>query len=69
MSVEVTGVVEHEDGSATYTFEMSDDEKDRFADIGLRLALYAGAFGKNTEELFAILERELLKDENSVSEG
>jgi len=69
MSVEVTDVVEHEDGSATYTFEMSDEERDQMANIGLKFVLYAGAFSKTTSEMFAILERELLKDEDSVSEG
>lgn len=67
--VEVTNVVEHEDGSATYTFDMIDEARDRFADVGIKFALYAGAFEKTTDELFEILERELLKDENPVSEG
>jgi hypothetical protein len=40
--MEVTLNKEHEDGSATYTFDMSDDERDSLLRLGIITALERG---------------------------
>ena len=51
----VEKVVEHEDGSATYTFDMSNDTRDMFVDEGVRLILMCAAAGISVEDAFDML--------------
>lgn len=53
--VEILDVVEHEDGSATYSVDLTDEEKDTFAQAGFRLAIMLAAFQITEKELFEIL--------------
>ncbi len=53
--VEILDVVEHEDGSATYSVDLTDEEKDTFAQAGFRLAIILAAFQITEKELFEIL--------------
>lgn len=59
MTIEVVNVVEHEDGSATYSIEMSEEEKEIFAKAGIRFSIILAGFNITENELFNILkERE-----------
>lgn len=51
----VEKVVEHEDGSATYTFDMSNDTRDMFVSDGVRLVLMCAVAGISVEDAFDIL--------------
>lgn len=42
--VVVTNVEEHEDGGATYTFELDDNAKVKMANLGLEFMLYCAAY-------------------------
>ena len=58
MHIGVERVTEHEDGSATYTFHMSDEAAGSMQELGLKLILYCGASGVDVEDAFSsILER------------
>jgi len=39
----ITDTVEHEDGSATYSFDISDDARSSLAEIGIEFILYCAA--------------------------
>ena len=41
----VTDVVEHEDGSATYTFDIDKDSSKKITEIGLQFILTCAAYG------------------------
>ena len=41
----VTDVVEHEDGSATYTFDMDDVSSKKITELGLEFILTCAAYG------------------------
>lgn len=61
----VENVVEHEDGSATYTFDMSNDTRDMFVNDGIRLVLMCAVADISVEDAFDILHevaKEKLKD-------
>lgn len=49
--LDIVDVVEHEDGSATYQFNTSEEGKQMFAELGMRLVLHCAAVGKSTEEV------------------
>jgi len=51
----VEKVVEHEDGSATYTFDMSNDTRDMFVSEGVRLILMCAVAGISVEDAFDML--------------
>jgi len=48
--------VEHEDGSATYTFDMNEDERRTMVEQGILWSIVAGATGETPE---SVLERYL----------
>ena len=50
--LEVVKVVEHEDGGATYTFDMTDQMSDICGSLGLKLLLYCGALDKSPTFVF-----------------
>lgn len=43
--MEVTQIKEHEDGSATYTFDMSDEERQIMTENGILWAIIGGITG------------------------
>lgn len=49
--MKVIDEVEHEDGSATYTFEMTDEERRIMVEQGLLWSIVAGATGITVEEV------------------
>ena len=52
MNVEITEVVDHDDGSSTMTFDMSAEATKTMASYGLKFVLYCAAFEVSIEEAF-----------------
>ena len=50
--LKVFKVVEHEDGGATYTFDMTDEMSDICGELGLKLLLYCGALDRSPTFVF-----------------
>ena len=48
----VEKVVEHDDGGATYTFEMSHETTQSMAQYGLELILICAAYGVDIQDAF-----------------
>ena len=58
MLIGVDKVVENEDGSATYTFHMSDAAAEEMQALGLKMVLYCGVTRTDIEDVFEwILEQ------------
>lgn len=57
--IEMLEVKEHEDGSATYTFDLSRDLSELCGAFGLKLLMYCGALGKSPEYAFDLLGKQL----------
>lgn len=55
--MEVVSVVEHEDGSATYTFDMTDAMSAVCHSEGLKLLMYCGAFGLSTSAVYGMIAK------------
>ena len=51
----VTDVTEHEDGSATYTFDMDDASSKKMAELGIELILTCAAYGLDIQEALQVL--------------
>lgn len=62
-SLEVIDVKEHEDGSATLSFDMDSETAEIVSSLGLKFLLYCGAYGLSTEEALRIIQ------ENGNPEG
>ena len=67
--IETVKVVEHEDGSVTYTFEMTQEVADICGEYGLKLLMFCGALGKSPEYAFDLLGEELRKLVAENTEG
>lgn len=52
----VTDVVEHEDGSATYTFDMDEKSEKKITELGLEFILTCAAYGLDIQEAFEVLK-------------
>ena len=52
MHIGVERVTEHEDGSATYTFQMSDEAADNMQELGLKLILFCGVTQTDIQDVF-----------------
>lgn len=52
MLLGVEKVVENEDGSATYTFHMSDEASETVKELGLKMILYCGVTRTDIEDVF-----------------
>lgn len=59
--VRVGDVVEHEDGGATYSFDLDDDSAEGLAKIGLEFVLYCAAYDLDLQYVLDNLKR--LKDD------
>lgn len=67
--VVVTNVEEHEDGGATYTFELDDNAKDKMANLGLEFMLYCAAYELDLQYALDNLKQLAGKKEENKSEG
>ena len=52
MHIGVEKIDENEDGSATYTFHMSDKAADEMQQLGLKLILYCGTTQTDIQDVF-----------------
>ena len=62
----ITDTVEHEDGSATYTFDMDDASQKKITELGLEFILICAAYGLDIQDAledirWAGQQRELAK--------
>jgi len=56
--LKITAITEHEDGSATFDFDLDDTTAALAQELGLKLLIYCGAAGINLDYVFkTILER------------
>jgi hypothetical protein len=55
--MEVIDLIEHEDGSATYTFDLTPQEHDAMCRNGIIWAIVCGATGLTVEEAMKIKHR------------
>jgi hypothetical protein len=51
-TMQVTALTEHEDGSATCTFDLNNDTAALAQELGLKLLLYCGATGTDLDYVF-----------------
>jgi len=54
--IQATEVEEHEDGSATYRFDMDHGSAGIMAGLGIRLSVYCATYGLDTEEAFEAVQ-------------
>ena len=59
MQIELVQETVHEDGSATYTFDMSEDVSKLCGELGLKLLLYCGILEKSPSYAFELLSKEI----------
>ena len=52
-TMKVTALTEHEDGSATCTFDLDDNTASLAQELGLKLLIYCGATGTNIDYVFS----------------
>jgi hypothetical protein len=64
----VTDVKEHEDGGATYTFELDDRAKDKMTNLGLEFMLYCAAYELDLQYALDNLKQLAGKKEEGKSE-
>ena len=57
----IKDTVEHEDGSATYSFDLSDGARDDLANIGLEFVLYCAAARIDIQDAFKLILRSAKK--------
>lgn len=50
--MKVTALTEHEDGSATCTFDLADNTAASAQELGLKLLIYCGATGTDLDFVF-----------------
>ena len=55
LHMELAGVKDHEDGSATYTFDMTKAMSEECGGLGIKLILYCGIAGISTNEAFDLI--------------
>jgi hypothetical protein len=51
--IEISDVIEHENGDATYVFEMDNDSAKIVTELGMKLLMYCGACGVSTQQVLA----------------
>jgi len=51
----VNEVVEHEDGSATYSFDMDPASTKRITELGLEFLLYCAAYGMDIQDALSLI--------------
>lgn len=55
IEIQVVNITEHEDGSATYTFDVSQGANSIISSEGMKLLLYCGAFGIHLDEVYDLI--------------
>jgi len=66
-TIVITDTVEHEDGSATYTFDMDDASQKKITELGLEFILTCAAYGLDIQDALELIAadgkmRELQKE-------
>ena len=61
--MKVIDEVEHEDGSATYTFDLTEDERRVMVEQGILWSIVAGATGETPVSVLTRWQREQALDE------
>ena len=61
--MKVVNEVEHKDGSATYTFDLTDDERRIMTEQGILWGIVAGITGATPESVLSRWQREKALDE------
>ena len=51
----ITDTVEHEDGSATYTFDMDSASQKRVTELGLEFIITCAAYGLDIQEALKVV--------------
>lgn len=59
--LEVVSVVEHEDGGATFTFDMTEKMSDLCGALGLKLLIFCGALNRSPDFVFNAL-RDMIEE-------
>ena len=54
-TIVITDVTEHEDGSATYTFDMDDKSSKKMAELGIELILTCAAYGLDIQDALQVI--------------
>jgi hypothetical protein len=54
-TIVITEVTEHEDGSATYTFDMDDASSKKMAELGIELILTCAAYGLDIQDALQVI--------------
>lgn len=55
--IKVVDEIEHEDGSATYSFDLDEDAQRGLCKLGLEFAIYCAAYELNLQYVLDNLER------------
>lgn len=63
-TIEVAGVIEHEDGGATYSFDMSDDVEKNLAEIGLKFVLYCAVAELDIQDAYELILSKAKKEDS-----
>ena len=66
-TLEVVDIVEHEDGSATYSFDLNEDTAVAMSEMGLKFCLYCFVAGLNTQQGLDIILSEAKEDVKGMS--
>ena len=53
--IEITEVIDHDDGSATMSFDLSEEATKTMASYGVKFLLYCTAYGITTDEAFDLI--------------
>ena len=54
-TIVITYTVEHEDGSATYTFDMDDASSKKITELGLEFILTCAAYGLDIQDALTLI--------------
>lgn len=54
-TIVITDVVEHEDGSATYTFDMDDVYSKKMAELGIEFVITCAAYGLDIQDALTVI--------------
>ena len=54
-TIVITDTVEHEDGSATYTFDMDDASQKKITELGLEFILTCAAYGLDIQDALTLI--------------
>ena len=54
-TIVITDTVEHEDGSATYTFDMDDASSKKVTELGLEFILTCAAYGVDIQDALQVI--------------